>query len=147
MDLLDFSEQAPAPAPPPVPSTSLAMILDPFSQAPSPSLTPPPIFSYQSIPLVPLKYTTPQFGGEWGTLASTSPCSIATPPSFSLDISLSKLKSVGLHVVESIPSTVEVIAAGEWNGQVVLVHCKINSSSGKADITVKCENNELGASL
>lgn len=143
MDLLDFSDPTPAPSSA-APAPSVAMMLDPFASAVEP-LSSSTTFSYQNVPLVPLIYTTPQFGGEWGTLSSTSPISIVVSSSFSLDMLMTKYKSIGLHAVEAIPTTSEGIAAGKWSDKVILVHGKVDVSSGKVDFTVKCGNAELGA--
>merc|ERR1712232_941615 len=105
-------------------------------------------FSHHSIPLEPLTYTTPQFGGEWGTLPFTFPNSVSGPSnSFYLDNLMSKMKSAGLHVVEAIPATSEGIAAGKLADKVILVHGKVDSPNGRVDVTVKCGDNELGQNL
>lgn len=146
MDLLDFSD--PAPASTSAPAPSLAMMLDPFASAQVPAGPSSSVFSHQNVPLLPLSYTTPQFGGEWGTLPFTAPTSVSVPQnSLSLDSLMSKMNSIGLYSVEAIPTTSEGIAAGKWNDKVVLVHGKVDVPNGRVDVTVKCGDNELGQKL
>lgn len=146
MDLLDFSDPGPVAAPAPA-EPSLAMMLDPFS-APPASTSTAQTFAYQNMPLVPLTYTTPQFGSLWGTLASTSPNSVPlSSNSYSLDALMQKLSLIGLHSVEAISATAEGIAAGKCNDKVVLVHGKVNVGVSKIDLTVKCDDSQLGSSL
>jgi hypothetical protein len=58
-------------------------------------------------------------------------------------------QEVGLHVVESIPRTAEVIAAGRLgpDGGAVLVHAKLHAQSGSADCLIKCNDNVLAQHL
>ena len=58
-------------------------------------------------------------------------------------------KQAKLHVVESIPRTSEVIAAGRLgaDGEVVLVHTKLHPQRGAADCLIKCNDNSLAQSL
>jgi hypothetical protein len=58
-------------------------------------------------------------------------------------------RRVGLHVVDSIPRTAEVIAAGQLgtNGEAVLVHTKLHAQRGAADCLIKCNDNALAQQL
>jgi hypothetical protein len=55
------------------------------------------------------------------------------------------LLQAGLHVVESITRTSEVIAAGNLGvkGEPILVHSKLHTQRGAADLLIKCNDNAL----
>jgi len=143
-DLLDFSDPASAPSSTPAPAPSIAMMMDPFGGS-SPSST---HFEYNNQKLSPLTYSTPDFGGAWGSLPFTkSKSSMITTPSFTLDSFMNKLSSVGLHPVEAIPSTSEGIAAGKVGDVVVLLHGKVDIAGKKVDITAKSSDENLVRNL
>lgn len=54
----------------------------------------------------------------------------------------------GLHVVEAISKTSEVIAAGKLgDGESLLVHTKLLVHRGAVDCIVKCNDNSLAQSF
>jgi len=54
---------------------------------------------------------------------------------------------VGLHVVDAIVKTNEVIAAGRMDGDTMLLHTKLAIQRGAVDCLVKCNDNHLGQSF
>lgn len=82
--------------------------------------------------------TTPQFGGEWGTLPLQNSCSV-TIPSITTPESYKQLiqSRLGFHVVEIIKN--EVISAASdatQGGAHILLHCVVGQG-GQLTFTIK----------
>lgn len=155
--LLDLSDEPPSkPAPPPpvaavAPSDPFAALsAPPMQAAPLPGLLAESSFAYQGRELQPLAINTQDFGGRWTQMRFQAPAPVPKTTVRSLEgLAAALQQKVGLHVVDSIPRTAEVIAAGQvgQNGEAVLVHTKLHSKRGAADCLIKCNDNALAQQL
>jgi hypothetical protein len=110
-------------------------------------------YEYNGSVMAPLKISTPQFGPQWGSMAATSPISIASSKKVgTLDSFMKECEASGLHPVESIRVTNEGICAGMVNGGslLVLIHGKVSplgNGAARLDVTVKSTDQTLASSL
>lgn len=170
--LLDFGDEEivsrPTPTPASAPTTSFPTLassasstpapVDPFAalsgvtpQSPQLSLPGGARFSHDGRGLQPLAINTQDFGARWTQMRFQAPAQGTQTPIRTLEALAAALQQeVGLHVVESIPRTAEVIAAGRLGpdgGAIVLVHAKLHAQSGSADCLIKCNDNVLAQHL
>lgn len=171
--ILEPTPAAPGPPPPPppavetvsddddLPAPAPSVPIDPFAAAFGETPTETTLqgfgvttakFEYNGSVMAPLKITTAQFGGQWGTCQATSPVSIASSKVPTLDAFMKQCESAGLHTVEAIGATNEGICAGMVDGgsKVVLIHGKVAATGighAKLDITVKSTDATLSGSL
>ncbi len=155
--LLDFSDEPPSKPAPPPPVAAVAQS-DPFAAlsappmqaAPLPGLLAESCFAYQGRQLQPLAINTQDFGGRWTQMRFQAPAPVPQTSVRSLGgLAAALQQKAGLYVVDSIPRTAEVIAAGQVgpNGEAVLVHTKLHSQRGAADCLIKCNDNALAQQL
>lgn len=132
--------------------------MDPFASLssvgprnPEPSLPGGARFSHNGRGLQPLAINTQEFGALWTQMRFQAPAQGTQTPIRNLDALAAALQQeVGLHVVESIPRTAEVIAAGRFDpdgGTTLLVHAKLHAQSGSADCLIKCNDSVLAQHL
>lgn len=137
---------------------------DPFAalSAVQPAAPPPPSllgptatattgFGYQGKALQPLAIDTQAFGQRWPRLRFQTPVPVPQTRLRTLELLAGALRArAGLHVVEAIPRTAEVIAAGAVGGgpgPVVLVHAKLHAARGAVDCLIKCDDHALAQQL
>jgi AP-4 complex subunit epsilon-1 len=170
--LLDFGDEEVVSKPTPTPtptfpttssssspslSSSIPAQVDPFAalsgvtpQSLQLSLPGGAHFSHDGRGLQPLAINTQDFGARWTQMRFQAPAQGTQTPIRTLEALAAALQQeVGLHVVESIPRTAEVIAAGRLgpDGGAVLVHAKLHAQSGSADCLIKCNDNVLAQHL
>ena len=91
-------------------------------------------FSFQGKALQPLALDTQAFGQRWPRLRFQTPVPVPQTRLGTLDLLAGALRlAAGLHIVEAIPRTAEVIAAGALGGgpgPAVLVHAKLHAARG-----------------
>jgi len=137
--------------PPPAPPASAAAV-DPFGAAGlSHTSGGGGGFLFEGSPLSPLPMATPAFGAKWTGMGSGErrvsaplPPTVRTPEAFGAATS----RACGLHVIEIIGKTMEVILAATHgaSGTVACVHAKI-AVGGTVVVTVRSTNPNLSAAM
>ena len=112
-----------------------------------------PTFAHQGMALSPLRINTQAFGGKWMGMAAgeakvrAPSSSVRSPEAFAG----AATSAAGLHVVEVISKTLEVILAAELGSGgaavVVCVHAKVMPGSGVVIITARSPDKALAAAL
>eukprot|EP00903_Cladosiphon_okamuranus_P015171 g14026.t1 len=104
-------------------------------------------FSFGGRAVKPLAIATGEFGQKWMACSGERRAAgVGLSPGLGSPKAVAdKLCArLGLHTVEIIPHTAEGICAGQLDGGgVCLVHCKVWSARGTADITVRASDPKL----
>ena len=175
MDLLSLSSDPPTAAAAAAAAPSASS--DPFALAglqpltPTAALVPPggtggegvssssssSSFAFGGVALLPLRINTQAFGAKWVGMAGGE-CKGRAPAAAAVRSSAEAFgaaasSAAGLHVVEIIPKTLEVILAAELPGAAggaatsVCVHAKVMPGSGVVVITARSPSKPLAAAL
>jgi len=107
-------------------------------------------FSHAGHNLHPLPINTEEFGARWTQMRFQFPALGTRTFCRELDVLAGAFQELGMNVVESIPRTAEVIAAGRLGaegGIEVLLHAKFHNQTGITDCIVKCDNHDIARTL
>ncbi|KAJ8609184.1 hypothetical protein CTAYLR_008415 [Chrysophaeum taylorii] len=139
ISLLDLVDDAPPQAPPPQSmggaSTLAAVLDDPFAAVPAP---PAP-----SEPFAPARLSTRDFGARWGSCRQERAADVVpNVPQLTLDFVSTRLAALGMHPVDAIPASSELILATTHlaSGTQCLAHAKLVPQARKVALKIRSMN-------
>mmetsp|Transcript_39227 Transcript_39227/g.122738 ORF Transcript_39227/g.122738 Transcript_39227/m.122738 type:complete len:1048 (-) Transcript_39227:67-3210(-) len=167
VDLIQPMAPAPAPAAEaPAPAEAPKQELDVFSamadliDTPAPTSAMPGLggapgmgggplgaFQYNGQYMAELNLSTQEYGSKWGHLRATAKVSVKPCAIRSVDALAQVLASAGVKIVETVPNTLEVIAAGTVASNTVLLHGMAQPGRNSCTVTAKSVDNTLSDAL
>lgn len=109
-------------------------------------------FAYNGLTMEPLRLSTDEYGSRWQQLAATSKEKVAAPATRDVDAMADRMTlGTGAALVEKVPNTMEVIAAGQLGSgaaaRTVLLHGWAQPQQGAVVLTVKAVDKGLAEAV